>query len=214
VTVRAAKATKNKRTRQQALSPGLCADLREFLSSKLPAVRAFGGSYVRLTDRTADMLREDLDAAGLPYKDDQGDVFDLHSLRVETASLLISVGVDPKQAQEIMRHSSSGLTMDAYAKVLGGKKKGAAIAALPDLSLPESQRQAAVRTGTDDRDYLPESLLEVCAQDGKDRIESDSMRQTNRVLGPENAVLNEAEGSRTLNLRIDSPTRGFVSTCQ
>jgi hypothetical protein len=33
----------------------------------------------------------------------------------------------------------------------------------------------------------------------------------NRVLGIENAVLIEAEGTRTLNLRIDSPGRGFVS---
>jgi len=216
VTVRAVRATKNKRTREQALSPGLCAELREFLSSKLPAVKAFGGSYVQLTDRTADMLREDLDAAGLPYKDDRGNVFDFHSLRVETASLLIAAGVDPKQAQEIMRHSTIGLTMDTYARVLGDKRKAAAVAALPDLSLPESQRQAVVRTGTDDlpaavgsahtsSDGSAEMLLKCCAQDGKGWIASGKMKQTNRVPDIENAVLNEAEGSRTLNLRIDSP---------
>jgi len=205
VTVRAVRATKNKRTREQALSPGLCGELRDFLAGKLPAVKAFGGSYVRLTDRTADMLKEDLEAAGLPYTDDQGNVFDFHSLRVETASLLVDAGVDPKQAQEIMRHSSIGLTMDVYAKVLGGKKKAAAVASLPDLSLAESERQALAKTGTDDRDSLPESLTKVCAQDGKQCTRSDSIGQATRNGDSENAVLTGPGRIRTYNQGIMSP---------
>ncbi len=159
VTVQAVRATKSKRTREQALSPSLCAELRDFLASKLPEVKAFGGSYAALTRRTAGMLQEDLAEAKIAYKDDQGDVFDFHSLRVECASLLIDSGVDPKQAQEIMRHSTIGLTMDIYTKVLGRKKKAQAIANLPDLSLPQSRRQSMPKTGTDngpvDRD-LPD----------------------------------------------------------
>ena len=41
-------------------------ELRAFLSSKMPDSKAFGGRYVRLTDKTAPMLRGDLEAAGIP----------------------------------------------------------------------------------------------------------------------------------------------------
>jgi len=205
VTVRAARATKNKQTREQALSPGLCVELRDFLAGKLPAAKAFGGSYMQLTDRTADMVKQDLDAAGLPYTDDQGNVFDFHSLRVETASLLVNAGVDPKQAQEIMRHSSIGLTMDTYAKVLGGRKKAQAVASLPDLSLPESQRQAAAKTGTDSRDSMPESLTKVYAQDGKDRISSDSIGQATPTGAIKTAFSTGPARIRTLDEGIMSP---------
>jgi len=172
VTVRAVKATKNKRTREQALRPGLCADLRDFLASKLPEAKVFGGSFAVLTRRTADVLKEDLQAAGIPYADDQGNVFDFHGLRVECASLLINSGVDPKQAQEIMRHSSIGLTMDIYAKVLGGKKNAQAVESLPDLSLPEAQQQAAVKTGTDG---AVGSLRQVCFQENTIGTNRDCM---------------------------------------
>lgn len=221
VTVRAERASKNKTTRQQALSPGLCAELRGLLESKLPAAKAFGGSYAALTDRTAEMLREDLDAAGLPYKDDQGNVFDFHSLRVETASLLIDAGVSPKAAQEVMRHSSIGLTMDIYAKVLAGKSKAQAVAALPDLSLPESQRQTAARTGTDDLpltnegilaktvtngpESTPEFLTFSCAEDAQQWIIPDSVEQPTPAGAIENAVLNGPGRIRTFGQGIMSP---------
>ncbi len=195
VAVRAVRATKAKRTKQQALTPGLCAELREFLSSKLPAAKAFGGRYEALTDKTADMVGQDLKAARLPYKDDQGDVFDFHALRVECASLLIDSGVDPKQAQDIMRHSSIGLTMDVYAKIVGGKNKARAVASLPDLSLPESQRQAAARTGTDDRDILPESLRKVYAEAGKDRMKSDNIGQVTCDIASATAFSSQNQGS-------------------
>jgi integrase len=192
MTVRAEKASKNKRRREQALSVGLCAELKVFLASKLPDAKAFGGWYASLTDKTADMLREDLAEAGIPYADDKGDVFDFHALRGETASLLIDAGVDPKQAQEIMRHSSIGLTMDVYAKIIGGKKKAQAIAALPDLSLSSLRDEEAVKTGTDDRDVTAESLRkvysqdaqvrenlpEVCFQDGQHRISDPAKPQS------------------------------------
>jgi len=168
VTVRAERASKNKRRREQSLSVGLCAELREFLSSRLPDAKAFGGWYATLTDKTADMLKEDLAEAGIPYKDDEGDVFDFHALRVECASLLIDSGVDPKQAQEHMRHSSIGLTMDIYAKVVGGRRKAQAVASLPDLSLP--QRQQAAATGTDGSEILSES----CFWDGQQRTVADN----------------------------------------
>ncbi|MBN1360444.1 MAG: site-specific integrase [Sedimentisphaerales bacterium] len=177
VTLRPAKASKNKCRREQSLSAGLCEELREFLGSGPPDVKAFGGWYTTLTDKTAVMLREDLVAAGIPYKDDHGDFFDFHALRVECASLLIENGVDPKQAQEHLRHSSVGLTMDVYAKVVGGKQKARVVASLPDLSLP--QREMAVAAGTDG----PKSLSKSCFRDGRQRTIADN----NCKSTPENA---------------------------
>ncbi|MCL5282613.1 MAG: site-specific integrase [Planctomycetes bacterium] len=177
VTVRAVKATKSRRTKQQALSPGLCAELRDFLASKLPDAKAFGGSFTALTDKTSDMLQEDLAAAGIRYKDDMETCFDFHALRGETASLLIDSGVDPKLAQDIMRHSSIGLTMDVYAKIIGGRKKAQAVASLPDLSLPSLQAEVVVRTGTDDVRSPTKLLRDCCSQDEKDRTRPDSIGQ-------------------------------------
>ena len=37
--------------------------------------------------RGAEMLRVDLEAAGIPYRDASGLVFDFHALRCETATL-------------------------------------------------------------------------------------------------------------------------------
>jgi integrase len=190
VTVRAEKASKNKQRREQALSPGLCAELKDFMASKLPDAKAFGGSFIALTDKTANMLKADLADADIPYKDDHGDVFHFHALRGECASLLINSGCDPKQAQEIMRHSSIGLTMDTYAKVLGGKKKAQAIASLPDLSLP--QKQILAKTGTSD---APEIYGELYSQDKSHRIESGSIGQVNRGSEPITALATQNQRS-------------------
>jgi integrase len=79
--------------------------LRDFLQDRLPTVRAFGGSYKRLTDKTADMLKADLADAGISYVDDTGRYADFHSLRHTTGTLLAASGVHPKIAQSVMRHS-------------------------------------------------------------------------------------------------------------
>ena len=39
------------------------------------------------------MLRLDLEAAGIPYRDDSGQVFDFHSLRCQSATLADQAGV-------------------------------------------------------------------------------------------------------------------------
>jgi hypothetical protein len=44
------------------LRPETVAELRAFLSGKLPGVKTFGGRYKQLTDRTSTMLQEDLAA--------------------------------------------------------------------------------------------------------------------------------------------------------
>ena len=102
---------KNRREAVQPIPSDLAADLREFVESLSP-----GSSVFPLpANEGAKMIRVDLEAAGIPYKDDAGRVFDFHALRCMTATLLDQAGVSPRLVQRIMRHSTPGLT-DRYTR--------------------------------------------------------------------------------------------------
>ena len=77
--------------------------LKSFFGNKTPEAKAFG-----VPTRTADMLKADLEGAGINYVDDSGHVADFHSLRHTAGSLFAASGVHPKIAQTIMRHSDIG----------------------------------------------------------------------------------------------------------
>ena len=139
--------TKNKREAVQRLRGETAEELKKFFSGKLPTLKAFGGTYKQLTDKTADMVKADLADANIPYVAD-GLYFDFHALRHQTGTLLAAGGVHPKVAQSIMRHGDINLTMSRYTHTLTGQE-AKAVEAMPDLSLPSSGKQAA--TGTDDR---------------------------------------------------------------
>lgn len=66
--------------------------------------------------RGAEMLRVDLQAAGIPYQTEEG-VFDFHATRHLFISDLIASGVNPKEAQILARHSTIELTLGRYSHV-------------------------------------------------------------------------------------------------
>lgn len=138
VTVQAAY---SKRRRQDVLpvKPETVAELRAFFAGKLPSLKAFGGRYKKLTDRTAQMIKQDLTEAGLEYCED-GKFFDFHSQRHETATLLAASGVDVKTAQSLLRHSDVNLTMTVYSHTLRGSE-AKAVAKLPDLSTDKQEQK-------------------------------------------------------------------------
>jgi len=74
---------------------------------KLPTAKAFGGDFRLLTDKTAIMIREDLEAAKVEYETISG-VCDFHSLRHTFCSSLKSMAT--RQAQGLSRHKSSAMT--------------------------------------------------------------------------------------------------------
>jgi hypothetical protein len=76
-------------------------------------------------ERSAAMLRKDLKAAKIPYRNDQGKVFDFHALRHHFITSLVKSGVHPKEAQVLARHSTITLTMDRYAHSDIRDKQGA-----------------------------------------------------------------------------------------
>ena len=130
--------SKNRKESVLPLRPETAAELRAFFRGKLPGVKAFGGSYKQLTDRTADVLKLDLADAGINYIEG-GYFFDFHAHRHETGTLLAATGTSPAVAQSIMRHSNVSLTMNVYTHTLTGQE-ARAIENLPDLSLPYSDK--------------------------------------------------------------------------
>lgn len=139
--------TKNNKEVMIPLRPDTALELKDFFKGKMPNMKALGGTRKQLTKRTSDMIKADLEDAGVPYVDDAGRFADFHSLRHTTGSLLAASGVHPKVAQSIMRHSNINLTMSLYTHTLR-EQESEATENLPDLSLPSGKKQKA--TGTDD----------------------------------------------------------------
>ena len=171
----AAAYSKRRREDTLPLRPELAEALRAFMATLAPAVPAF---KVPQSYDTADMLRADLEEAGITYRDGAGQVVDFHSLRHTFISNLAAGGVHPKTAQALARHSTITLTMDRYTHSYRGEQS-AALEVLPDLS--ESSRQEARATGTDDAqagsgnlaDYLAQSQRRVEILVGADRQTRD-----------------------------------------
>ncbi len=156
------------------LRPETAEDLKAFFAGKMPGAKAFGGTYKRLTDRTAEMIQEDLaataekDQAGnvireaIPYTDAAGRYRDFHALRHTTGSWLSACGVHPKTIQTLLRHTDINLTMTRYGHSLRGQT-AEAVSKLPRLDLPTRQSQKA--TGTDGKAFvLASCLADLCAQ--------------------------------------------------
>ena len=191
--------SKHRRRDIVPLRPKFAAALREFLADKPPVAKAFGGTYVQLTDHTSELLRDDLNDAGLPYIDDSGAVFDFHAFRHTFITNLRNVS--PRIAQSLARHQSSAMT-DHYTHTWLFDGRGA-LETLPDLSLPSVESQKSVKTGTDDRDVTGESLSKVYFQDGQVRTLVQISGQKNGDIEGKTQFCFENEGSvQTLNQMV------------
>src|SRR5262249_43371381 len=84
--------TQNGREATLPLPLDLVEDLAAFVAMLPPGTPVFPLPR----GKGAEMLRVDLKAAGIPYRDAAGLVFDFHSLRCETATLADAAGVSPR----------------------------------------------------------------------------------------------------------------------
>ena len=66
---------------------------------------------------TAKMMQQDLERAGIAYRDERGLYADFHANRHTFVSNLARSDVAPKTAQSLARHSDINLTMNVYAHV-------------------------------------------------------------------------------------------------
>jgi len=158
--------------------------LREYLKKMEPNERVF-----KLPPRQglAEMLRTDLEAAGIPYRDASNRVVDFHALRHTFISNLAAGGVHPKTAQVLARHSTITLTMDRYSHT-GRAGDAAALGALPDLDAAERTNQSH---GKAEKPANDDSVFPSClARTGRFReSEGDSGR------------LNTASSSHSPNIK-------------
>jgi integrase len=130
------------------LQKNLAADLASHVATLPPGAQVFPLP----PGKGARMLRRDLKAAGIPYRDASGLVFDFHSLRCETATLADQAGVSPRTVQTLMRHSSLELT-GRYTRPRAVDVENAANR-IPDAK-PVKAAAIAALTGTDDTSMHP-----------------------------------------------------------
>jgi integrase len=109
-----ARLTKNRKTATQPLPSGVVPALREYLATRPPGEQLWPGAW---SYKAAEMLRIDLEAAGVPYvvQGADGPLFaDFHALRHSFITLMEQSGISVKHAQELARHSDVRLTLQRY----------------------------------------------------------------------------------------------------
>jgi integrase len=141
---------KNRKSTTLPIRPVLADELQQWFAN-----RNLGGEshlWSKLTAKTAEMLRRDLEVVGIPYVDDAGLYADFHSLRHSFLSLIAQGGVHPKLAQRLARHSDINLTMSRYTHTLLSEE-AEALDVLPEFPSAfrssEEETHALQATGTD-----------------------------------------------------------------
>jgi integrase len=196
--------TKNRKPMTLPLAADVATDLAAYV-----ATMSAGSPIFRLPEKGATMLRADLEAAGIAYRDAGGLVFDFHALRCECATLADQAGVSPRVVQKLMRHSTLELT-GRYTRPRMHDIEGAA-ASLPSLRPDDATEVRSLpATGTDGQriknplaHYLP------TGGDGTVRIGADAGGITQLSLEssmkPESPELSASDGEK----RVLSP---YVAT--
>lgn len=113
VTVEAAH-SKHRQRDVLPLHPAALAAAREVLAATAPGDKLWPGRWPK---HGAKGLRSDLRAAGLPYRDGRGRVFDFHALRGQHITALARAGVSVQAAQRLARHSDPRLTLNVYTRL-------------------------------------------------------------------------------------------------
>ena len=140
----------------------------------------------------AKMLREDLAAAKIPYRDADGGVVDFHALRHTFITNLANSGVHPSTARRLARHSDINLTMSRYTHTTLDSQ-GEAVEQLPDIS---AETEVAEATATDGAVVLGSCLA---TEVRFDRTEQDRSGQG------ASSARREAESRKPLQIRAKGP---------
>ncbi len=123
--------SKNRERSIMPLHPKLVEELRPWFEGKDPASPLWPGRWAE-NKAAGIMMKRDLEAAGIVYRNARGLVADFHSLRHTFITNLYRAGVSPKVIQFLARHSTITLTMDRYTHVEMGDQ-AAALIGLPFL---------------------------------------------------------------------------------
>jgi len=105
--------SKRRRLDTIPLTPELAVQLKAWLALRPPGEKLWPGDWAE-HHHAAQMLRADLAAAGIAYRDARGRVFDFHALRGQFITGLARAGVPLIAAQKLARHSKPELTSNYY----------------------------------------------------------------------------------------------------
>jgi site-specific recombinase XerC len=130
--------SKNRREAQQPVHPDLVPLLRTWLAARPVGQPLWPGRW-HDSRRAAKMIRHDLAAAGIPYKDRDGRVYDFHALRAQYITDLARSGVGLTHAQKLARHGNPKLTANFYTH-LDRKELTDAVAKLPPPLRPRNDQ--------------------------------------------------------------------------
>ncbi len=161
------------------------------------------------------ILDRDLKAASIPKADERGRTIDVHAMRHTFGTVHSAAGVQPRIAQAAMRHGKIDLTMNVYTDTKLLDVAGA-IERLPTLGRASLQLSAR---GTENESSIvaptvaPNSVTTCQKVSTKGKILSinepgvcdEKTKKPLKSLGRSRVSQSEADGSRTRNLRIDSP---------
>ncbi len=176
VTVAAAY-TKNGEPATLPLPFDLADDLAPYLAAIPPEAAVF-----LLPDKGAAMLRIDLKAARITYRDASGLVFDFHALRCQCATLADAAGVSPRVVQRLMRHSTLELT-GRYTRPQPVDLEEAS-RSLPSIRPEPPKSESARATGTDGRILAAHGQPQGTERGGKRRFLSrNTRRKETRPIG-------------------------------
>jgi integrase len=131
----AASFSKHRRQDTLALRPATAAVLRERLKLALP-----NALVISVPKAPSELIKADLETAGIAYRDAMGKFRDFHALRHTAITLLVQNGVHPRTVQAFARHSSIELTMQVYTHP-ALLDQASALTKLPDLRAPEPGKE-------------------------------------------------------------------------
>jgi integrase len=206
----AARKNKSRKLMVQPIPFDLTELLRDYLREKPPGQPVWGGTW-RRDGKAAEMLRIDLESAGIPYVIDgpDGPLFaDFHALRHSYITALGRAGVDLRTTQELAGHSTPILTARYSHRRL--QDLAGAVEKLPQF-LPDHRHGSRVgvlrRTGTDGQ-----GCVVGCV--GPDRLPLHSLASARTVEGEEPATVgchNSAE-KQPVSTSSHQPASPCIST--
>jgi integrase len=210
-----ATATKNDRTATQPLPLNLVETLRDFLAAKPAEERLWPGTWHA---DAAEMLRIDLDAAGIPYVTDgpDGPLFaDFHGFgRHGYVAMLDQSGATLKEAMQLARHSDPKLTAARYGR-MQIHDLGEAVNRLPSLvPAPQAEKAILQATGTDSN-----SPLALGLRDGRDSLTPVETAELGKrggdgpAPGQEVLILQGFESERDVAIPAETNTPDRSRTC-
>jgi len=103
--------TKNGKAALISLVPSLAAELKDFIIKH----KKNKNEYIfNVPEKIHTIFKRDLEAAGIPYKSDDGRYADFHALRTSANTMLGCMDIPIKIRQLFMRHSDIRLTVGTY----------------------------------------------------------------------------------------------------